>query len=430
MIKNVPAGQSSGSSLISYNKDAFESYGLSSNENSSVCTACARNYVEGLNYLLGNGELQQPEKGKPYFRYSNRKKIASDTAMVYWTKSSVPTPEIDFVDSPMEHEKSIKELLFSEQPSLSEETEEDLELLLQGPYRGKTAPLKSVDVDRFYSCMLSGAAARIAVRTWIEATTSAIKEHIAAWFHDTAGIEYNFDNGEKRFHFFPLRVLANSCGVYRKKDTGGKTDFKLDDQDDFPGRAATMLWHCALLGESPPLTLLDRVMRRIKMEEGRVTAARAALLRLILNRNNYLQQTGGRRMQYKLDPENMNTAYMAGRIFAVLESIQIAALGKDLNAPIRDRFFSSASTTPASAFGRLLKMSQNHLAKLRGEKPGLAVNLDKQLGELFTHLEAFPVTITLEEQGQFAIGYYHQRQENFVKRDAQPDKGEDHVRDN
>ena len=126
-------------------------------------------------------------------------------------------------------------------------------------------------------------------------------------------------------------------------------------------------------------------------------------------------------MQPKLDLENLETAHMAGRIFAVLESIQRAALG-ELNAPLRDRFYSAASTTPASTFGRLIKMSQNHLGKLRGEKPGLGVDLDKQLGKLFASIREFPTTFSLEEQGQFAIGYYHQRQENFSKSSTDSEK--------
>ena len=118
-------------------------------------------------------------------------------------------------------------------------------------------------------------------------------------------------------------------------------------------------------------------------------------------------------MQPQLDTENTNVAYIAGRIFAVLENIQTAALGKDLNAPLRDRFYSSASTSPAPAFGRLMKLSQAHLGKLRNENRGLYVTLDSQLGELFTRIHSFPATFSLEEQGQFAIGYYHQRQAYF-----------------
>lgn len=218
-----------------------------------------------------------------------------------------------------------------------------------------------------------------------------------------------------------MRVLAHSCGIHRKKEMNGQTLFALDKEDDFLGRAATMLWHCALLGTAPPYTLLDRVLRRIRLEEGWVTGARVALLKCILNRNATKTHAGGRRMQPQLDNDNMDVAYNAGRIFAMLESIQQAALGKELNAPIRDRFFSFAATSPSSAFGRLIKLSQAHISKLRGEKPGLAVTLDKKLGELFTRIQCFPTTFKLEEQGQFAIGYYHQRQENFSKTDTAPD---------
>lgn len=117
----------------------------------------------------------------------------------------------------------------------------------------------------------------------------------------------------------------------------------------------------------------------------------------------------------ELDQKNKSTAYICGRIFALLESIQRAALGKNINAGIRERFFSSASTSPSLAFGRLLKLSQNHLSKLKNSKPGLAIVLDRELQELFSHVEVFPAIFSLEEQGQFAIGYYHQKQDIFKK---------------
>lgn len=116
----------------------------------------------------------------------------------------------------------------------------------------------------------------------------------------------------------------------------------------------------------------------------------------------------------KLDEKNKGTAYVCGRLFAVLESIQWFALG-DTNAGIRERYFSSASTTPGLAFGRLMKLSQHHLSKLKGEKPGLAVNLDKDLQELCASIEGsqFPATFRLEEQGAFALGYYHQKNKKY-----------------
>ena len=119
-------------------------------------------------------------------------------------------------------------------------------------------------------------------------------------------------------------------------------------------------------------------------------------------------------VQEKLNPENKSTAYVSGRIFAVLESVQYAAQGKT-NAGIRERFFAAASTTPASAFGRLLKNAQNHLSKLKGDKPGLAVVLDKEIQGLVAKIDELPTIFALEEQGQFAIGYYHQKHHQFNK---------------
>ena len=113
------------------------------------------------------------------------------------------------------------------------------------------------------------------------------------------------------------------------------------------------------------------------------------------------------------DPNDTSPAIVCGKIFAVMEGIQRAAQGKDLNAGIRERFFSFASTSPAPAFGRLMKLSQNHISKLKHERPGLSVVLDRQLQELCSLLNGFPAIFSLEEQGQFALGYYHQKQQDY-----------------
>jgi len=108
-------------------------------------------------------------------------------------------------------------------------------------------------------------------------------------------------------------------------------------------------------------------------------------------------------------------AYVCGELFAKLESIQYASLG-DRNAGIREKYFTYAMTSPAAAFGRLFNLSSKHFTKLKNEKPGLAVTLDKELQELCTgiEIEKFPSMFRLEEQGQFAIGYYHQKQRQFA----------------
>lgn len=116
----------------------------------------------------------------------------------------------------------------------------------------------------------------------------------------------------------------------------------------------------------------------------------------------------------KIEQVNRPVAYVCGQIFAKLESIQYAALG-DRNAGIRERYFAYAMTSPASAMGRLFNLNSKHFTKLKNEKPGLAINMDKELQNLCKDIDIseFPSTFSLEEQGQFAIGYYHQRQKQF-----------------
>ena len=116
-----------------------------------------------------------------------------------------------------------------------------------------------------------------------------------------------------------------------------------------------------------------------------------------------------------LDKEASHVGYRLGRLFAVLESAQYHALGGKVNATIRDRYYGAASATPATVFPMLLRNTQNHLSKVRKEKPGLAVTLEKEIGEIIDGLPSqFPRSLRLEHQGRFAIGYYHQSQARFA----------------
>ena len=111
----------------------------------------------------------------------------------------------------------------------------------------------------------------------------------------------------------------------------------------------------------------------------------------------------------QLDPNNQEPAYLCGRLLAVLEAIQRRAI-PNANATITDRFFGTASSAPASVFGNLIRKSQAHLSKLRREQLGTEKALQAKLeGILWPGLTSFPRTLTLEQQGLFGLGYYHQR---------------------
>jgi CRISPR-associated protein Csd1 len=387
MIKKVPDGQPSGCALVSYNENAFESYALSGNDNSSICTNCAKTYVEGLNWLLsaGNEIIVKNSKGKEkqQFRYTNRKNFGSDTAMVFWTRNNQKLPEIDQLEAP---------------------NPDDVATLIESVTSGTEKDNRYLEPDQFYSFTLSGSAARIAVRDWIETSLYDFRGAIAHWFQGIAIAEYDGDLKKLKTHYARLYDLARSC--QRKNNDGS-----YDKDDASLARTAAYLWNAALKNTPLPLWMLTKVLQRARLDKYGVTADRAALIKLILNRNN---KGGGFMVTEKMEDGRKPVAYVCGQIFAKLESIQYAALG-DRNAGIRERYFTYAMTSPASAFGRLFNLNSKHFTKLKSEKPGLAVALDKELQELCKDIDIkrFSANFTLEEQGQFAIGYYHQRQRQF-----------------
>jgi CRISPR-associated protein Csd1 len=390
LIKSVPNGQKAGCALVSYNENAFESYFLSGNENSSICTNCAKNYTEGLNWLLSSGsdiDYEQKGKKKSRFQYSNRKNFGNDTAVVYWTRNNTPFNELNMLDDPI--------------PS-------QISSLFKSVASGNNNVAEYIEADSFYSCTLSGAAARIFVRDWIELSLDEYKRNIAQWFNDIAIRAFG------KAEYTPLYALSNA---------GHNKNLKTDKTGS---RVESLLWNAAIKNTVPPLWIITGVLKRIRYiannEDGErqetLTPARAALIRLVLNRNAMI--TGGQMVSENLNSDDTRPAIICGRIFATMEAIQRVALGKELNAGIRERFFSFASTNPAPAFGRLMRMSQNHITKLKHDRPGVAVALDRQLQALCVFLGEFPVFFSLEEQGQFALGYYHQKQKNFD--DAQKNK--------
>lgn len=386
MIKKVPDGQSSGCALVSYNENAFESYDLKGNNNSSICTNCAKTYVEGLNWLLSSGNelVNQNKKGKEkkIFRYTNRKNFGSDTAMVFWTRKNEKVDEIDYLEAP--------------NPA-------DVTRLIESVISGAERDNRYLEIDQFYSCTLSGSAARIAVRDWIETSLFDFRRSIAQWFKDIAIIEYDWDLEKLQTRYTPLYNLSRNC---QRKNTG---DGKYDKNDTSFARVASHLWSAALKNTVLPLWILTKVLERARLDG--VTAERAALIKLILNRHN---KGGDFMITEKIQEGDRPVAYVCGQVFAKLESIQYAALG-DRNAGIRERYFTYVMTLPAAAFGRLFDLNSKHFRKLKNDKPGLAVTLDKELQSIVKDIDInkLPATFSLEEKGQFAIGYYHQRQAQF-----------------
>ena len=357
----LPKGQTSGSMLVSYNTNAFESFNLKGNLNSGICTNCARNYIEALQYLVGNGHEITTEKGEKKFKFSNRQKISDDTIALFWTKE--PDDDVD---------------PFSD---ICQPTEERVRKLFSSIITGDNQRVNSELENYFYCCTMSSAAARIAVRDWMAISVSQYQKNLQQWFEDIATIK----DGET---FYPgINSILNSC--IKKKTKPTQSDVKAK------ARIGAILWHAALTNTSLPLMILQSVLTQI--EHDYFSPEKSTVIRLVLNRN--INNTY--HMKKELDEQNESKAYLCGRLFALICQLQYKAQG-EVNSSIKDRFFASASSNPSRAMSVLLtKYVPVYQKKTKGA-------YTKSITEIASRIEHFPERLTLTERGEFALGFYYQ----------------------
>ena len=236
--------------------------------------------------------------------------------------------------------------------------------------------------------MLFRSGARVVVKDWIDTTVGEARARLARYFALQHLVEW--DGSEST----PVRItyLANAT-VHRKATA--------------PPIVSKSLVRLALAGDPLPLDLLYLAVRRNRAEQ-RVTRNRAMLIKMVLASRSLKPGEEKINTMSELDSANTQPAYVCGRLLATLDRIQRVALGSP-NATIIDKFYGTASSAPASVFGTLLHGAQNHLGKVRGTRTSTFNALDRQLQDILALLNAFPRTLTLEEQGLFALGFYHQR---------------------
>lgn len=371
-LVKMPKGQSAGSALVSYNESAFESYGLKGNLNSSICRECARNYIDGLSFLLSNGhmvEKNENDKKKSHYHYNHRVNISDTTVALFWTKQ-----ETDEINPVMMYD---------------EPNESEVKSLFESVQNGDSRIIKVVETNMFYSCTLSSAAARIAVRDWTAISLDDYKRNLANWFHDIEIEDYN-----GKLTYSPLNLLVSATQSDKKPRIINKSDL------NSKARIGSILWNAAIKGQSYtiPLEVLHYVLNRIFAGDY-FSYHRAAIIKLIINRNT------NKKMKSSLDEANRSVAYLCGRLFAVIESMQWKAMGK-VNSGIKERYFAAAVSQPAYILGALLtKNVPIYQHKIGGY---LAKELNEIAG-IISESGSFPQRFTLIEQGEFALGYYFQR---------------------
>lgn len=369
-LVKMPKGQKAGSALVSYNEVAFASYGLKGNLNSSICRECARNYIEGLSFLLTDGfQVEGKEKQKPYYHYNHRINISDTTVALFWTKENI---------------EEFDPFVVLDVPDASE-----VKNLIESVWAGKKDIIATVDTNMFYSCTLSSAAARIAVRDWTAISMEQYKKNLSEWF-----LDIEIGGKDKKKSYCSLKQLINATQKDKKPDEKPKSDL------NSKARIGACLWNAAIKGHSYkiPLETLQSVLVRL-WKGNDFSTERAAIIKLIINRNT------NKNMKSTLDEANTSVAYLCGRLFAVIESMQWKAIGS-VNSSVKDRFFTAAASQPAYIFGTLLtKNVPVYQHKIGGY---LAKEINDIVG-LISEKGRFPQRFSTIEQGEFALGYYFQR---------------------
>jgi CRISPR-associated protein Csd1 len=366
-------GQGSGSSLISFDKEAFTSFGLNQSRNAAISEDMATAYRAALNALINSGGRR-----------------LAGTKVVHWYAGEVP-PEDDVME------------LLSGLEDASPEAEEanarnKARLLLDAIRSGKRPDLARC---RYCALTLSGAAGRVMIRDWMEGQFDELVQNVNQWFDDLEMVGINGEIAKSPRFLWILGAVV--------KRENGKARY-----EDVPPPLEVRLWRAAVRGEPIPDAALALALDRFRCElvtnpDRPGDPVRMGLLRA------YLVRKGDSNMKHRLNPEHPDPAYHCGRLLAVLARLQESALGK-VGAGVIQRFYPAASTTPALVLGRLIRTAQFHADKLSSK--GLAHWYHQQIAAIMSALgDSIPRTLTLEQQSVFALGFYQQYAEMSHKKD-------------
>jgi CRISPR-associated protein Csd1 len=362
----IPAGSGRGrdAQLVSVNKPAQGRGGKIQLASAPVCDGCGSSAMSALNALLADR--------------SHRYRTA-DSVLAWWVRGDEDAFDQDWLNEP--EPQQVEELISSLHKT------------------SKAAGVGGVDPGGFCAVTLSVNQSRVVVRDWLEVPVDDVQRNLGRWFAGHRIVDL-WQDGLK---VVPLWLLARCTGRWGTEN----------GQDRY--LTAGMAHGCerdllftALRGTPSAAYLLPHLLHRIRAD-GRVDLPRAALLRLILVRS---KDTNEENYMTGLNPDLPSPPYQCGRMFAVLEQIQRAALGRDVNTTIADKYLAAATATPLAILTMLEKNSRGHLKRLRRSNTGAYYALSDRLDDVAGHLDAtvgIPRTLGLPGQAEFILGYHHQR---------------------
>ena len=371
-IKGVRGGQSSGGSIVSFNLDAFNSYGREQGENAPISEIAAFAYTTALNHFLERDSGHCIQIG--------------DTSTVFWADADNPSEAREAED------------IFASLLSAGDEmiANRNLKEMVQRIQSGHAVAEVVTDLPkgvRFFILGLTPNVARLSIRFYLEDDFEAVARRYLELV-ERLRIEPPVSEAVP-----PMWRMLVETAVLRKSE---------NIQPNLAGE-----WLRAILCGAPyPRTLLSAIIMRVRADHD-VNALRIAMLKSFLVRNLDME------VPVALDSSFIDQGYLLGRLFALYELAQTAALGRDVNTTIRDKYYGSASAQPRKVFRLLESGSISHLSKIGKQKLGLKVILEKQIGAIMELMEPgkdpFPARLPDKSQALFGLGYYHQRNEVFRK---------------
>lgn len=394
-IKGVMGGKTSGGSIVSFNAPAFESYGKKQGLNAPISFEAAAAYTSALNFLLD--------------RENERRIQIADASTVFWAEESGKAEDLLYSilsgsyskeneDKESDSEENGKDFLKEsrKEKRLTKNVASILSNLRNGIPVGEA--VKDINPDmNFYILSLAPNAARISIRFWLSTSFGELAKNIGM-HHKDISLEKQYANQAE----FPtaFRLLLETTKDYKATS--------------IVSALASKFMRSMLTGSRYPYALLVQLITRIKVsgDSGGVNYYRASMIKAILNRNY------NKGLDIMLDETRKDQGYILGRLFAVFEKAQEDALGK-VNSSIRDRYMGSASATPGAVFPRLLRLTQHHISKA-----DFGAVSDKRIEGIMQNIDAFPARLSMEDQGMFFIGYYHQRNSHYISKDEKSNKSE------
>ena len=398
-IKTVPpvqglisvGGHTKGDSFICFDKDAYKSYGFEQAANAAVSEEAIAAVNSALSKLLK--EAPPSVAGAKYVHWFSEK-TEYDVFKMF---------DFGFNESVIENDSS-------EQISEDEHRVREMFSFM------KKRSLPHMPQNRYYMMALSGVNGRVMIRSYDEGTYNELCSNIRAWYEDLAIDEPRYGKRYFKLFYTYSRLL--------KYSTDNK---KLSEriEKELSGLAPKIMYaimHNTVL----PDTVAAKALAYIRSDmyggnEERKTApipdiAACQILKAWLNRKYRKEKKEELIIMEKLNKESPSAAYQTGRLMAVYAAIQAAALG-DVGAGVVERYYTSACTSPALVMGKLATMAQYHLSKLKGEQQGLYVFFSRQLEEISCKIgTSLPKTFSLNEQSEFALGYYFQRAERSASK--------------